>query len=1294
MKRTFIGLALALLLGNSWARVIHVPDEYPTIQQGIDAAVSGDIVMVAPGRYIEEITLKAGVVVQGAGEGLSVIDGGGNSGDVVKATGNSIRDDCKFQGFTVTGAISGGGMPGGAGIFCNSGASPEICNNRFEGNDFGIATWNSSNPSVHNNVVVHNNYFGIDISSRPSVVNNTVGFCRIGIDDGGGYAPVVMNNIVTACTRFGIYSLNPPPQLTYNDVWGNDTNYRGCTPGTGSISYDPQFMDTSAGNWRLQPGSACIDSGNPGAQYNDPDGTRNDIGAYGGPGAQGNQPQVTLTFPARNALNVLPGTDISALFNVSMNPASFTLGSFQLQGSMSGAHRGLISYDTLARLAELNPGQDLAPGEVATCLLSRAVSSRAGDSLTGYAWQFFVGGTSGSGSYQVSASFSMDTGPNTIVSADFNRDGNPDIATTCEYDPCVMVRLGDGIGGFGPPIRSDEGLFPHALACADFNEDSIPDLAVAADYWFVMILLGNEDGTFRATPAFVTGTGPRGIAVADFNSDGHTDLAVACALSNKVVVHLGQGDSSFVLCDSFPCGASPYGITANDFNNDDWFDLAVPDFTASTVSVLLGQGDGRFGAPASFSTGTGPGGVCAGDFNADGNLDLATAGMGSNNISVLPGNGAGSFGTAVHYHVATEPVAVLTADVNGDGVLDLVSAGFTADSISVLLGNGLGQFAAAASYPAGDEPYGIACADFDHDADLDIAIPDRASRNICLLYNDNALVVTALSPTRNQLGVPLAAPAQAVFSARLQASSIRDTSFILRGTFSGPHPGSLNYDSLTRTARLVPTQPFLPGELVTGFLTRCIRIPAGIALRGCVWDFTTAATTTSNGTFENRHDYAAGTEPRGVWAADFNRDQAVDLAVTCNSPGRVAVLLNDGAGGFLSPSYYSVASDPIAVFGADFDRDGDIDLAVFHNEPGTSHLDVLKNDGSGVFTVTATYAPAILGQDISGGDLDGDGDVDLVCTDGWGSSSNVHVMLNNGSGSFSGPFNYSAGSWARGVAIRDVDNDGCQDIIVADAGNNDVTVLYNRGDGTFPRLAGFPAGSSADGVTVQDLNNDGWADIVTANPGGNDVSVLLNTGYGNFAAPVDYSVGAGPRSITCADCDGDGDIDLLVSLNGTDSVAVLLNQGNGTFGLPARYQTGGTPWGIRSADFDADGDMDFACASYSSGSVAVWYNTGVAGLSSGSGRASLSGLSIWPNPFRNRVSLQLTAGSKKPEAISVYDASGRLVRALRIAESGQRVAVWDGTDATGTRLPGGIYFVCFDTGADRIREKLVKLQDR
>jgi parallel beta-helix repeat protein len=105
----------------------------------------------------------------------------------------------------------------------------------------------------------------------------------------------IMNNIVVNNKGMGgivYYVFGNDGEILYNDVWNNSKNYfdnhTGSSfspdPGTGEISADPRFADAV---YRLAEGSPCIDTGHPGPQYNDPDGTRNDMGAYGGPEASG-----------------------------------------------------------------------------------------------------------------------------------------------------------------------------------------------------------------------------------------------------------------------------------------------------------------------------------------------------------------------------------------------------------------------------------------------------------------------------------------------------------------------------------------------------------------------------------------------------------------------------------------------------------------------------------------------------------------------------------------------------------------------------------------------------------------------------------------------------------------------------------------------------------------------------------------------------------------------------------------------------------------------------------------------
>ncbi|TES92885.1 MAG: T9SS type A sorting domain-containing protein [Candidatus Cloacimonadota bacterium] len=1305
MRKAILILVVLLFAGQIFAEVIHVPGDYPTIQEAIDVAGPGDIVMVAPGVYVEEITLKADVIVIGAGEGLSIIDGGGDQGDVVFASGNVITNTTKLQGFTITGA-NYAGMPGGGGIFCNTGASPEICNNRIEGNSTGIATWNGATPFLHNNVVIDNTYTGVSISSKPTVINNTIANNNNGIYDSGGYQPVVMNNIVTGNSNKGMGCVNSsvPTDFSYNDVWGNGQNYYNCSPGPGDISANPLFVDEPNGDYHLQPGSPCIDSGNPDPAYNDPDGSRNDMGAYGGPGAASNLPQVTLTIPSQNELNILYNTDVSAVFNMDMNPSTFTSLTFKLNGHLAGIYSGIVNYDSAAKIVSINPDNNLRCGELVTATLTKGIQSLLGDSLEGYIWQFTAMVEGGSGFYLLPTYYAVDLAPNSAVTGDFNSNGNLDIAVVNVNSNNVSILLGNGDGTFSSAINYSTGTSPYSICTGDFNSDGNLDLAVAnGGSNNVSILLGNGDGSFGSAVNYSAGTLPNAICSGDFDFDGELDLATANANSNDVSILLGNGDGSFGSPSNFSVGISPYSVCTGDFDNNGILDLVTANGGSNNISILLGNGDGNFDTATNFSCGTTPYSVSIGDFDGDGDLDLGVANGGSNNVSILIGNGNGTFGSAINYPVGNTPYSISTSDVDGDGRLDLTVANGSSDDITVLFGNGDGSFGAANNYYAGDNPHSVVGGDFDNDGDIDLCTANYDQDKLSILLNEDALFVVSTNPFQYQLDVLKSTDVIATFNIDLNASTVDSSTFILFGAQTGPHPGIINYDSVTITATLDPSTDFIDGEEVTVILTKAIQASSGVYLKGFSWNFTSEITTPSDGTFGNRQDYSASVEPRGLFAGDLDADGDIDIAITLNQ-GAVAIRLNNGDGTFSSASTYSISQEPIAMYGADLDWDGDIDLATINNRPGNANLDILKNNGNGTFTVGASYTLSVMGNSIAGADFDSDGDIDIVLSSYWGSSDNVYIMLNNGNATFSGPYIYTAGTWAHGVIAKDVDNDGALDIGVVNSGNDNISILLNDGDGNFPDLANYPVGSSPYSVYGNDFNGDGYLDIVTANYGGDNITVILNNGDGTFASPAGYSTGSNTRHLTGGDVDGDGDIDLLGSINGADSVSVIFNNGDGTFANLSKYQVGSSPWGIQTADFDLDGDLDIACANYNTDNFSILFNSGVGVEETVNPNVEIKKwrLTVSPNPFSTSTTITFTipraqehkSTGAQAEAVEleIYDVSGRLVKdfSLPTAYSLLPSAVsWDGRDDKGNILPSGVYFCKLKTDNKTLTRKIL-----
>ena len=247
---------------------------------------------------------------------------------------------------------------------------------------------------------------------------------------------------------------------------------------------------------------------------------------------------------------------------------------------------------------------------------------------------------------------------------DFNRDGKLDLAVTNNCSNCdngtVSILLGNGDGTFtaGTSFNADEN--PTQVITADFNGDGDLDLAIA-NYGsnIIRVALGKGDGTFNLVPDLVVGSNPTSLVSGDFNGDGIPDLAVTNSGDGTVEILLGNGNGTFAPASVQPVThmVSPQFITAGDFNHDGKLDLAIADGGSLSLTVLLGNGDGTFSLansqPSSSQNSTF---VSTADFNGDGSLDLAVTGFCGNNPGCVPmvtiylGNGDGTFQTGVELH--------------------------------------------------------------------------------------------------------------------------------------------------------------------------------------------------------------------------------------------------------------------------------------------------------------------------------------------------------------------------------------------------------------------------------------------------------------------------------------------------------------------------------------------------------------------------------------------------------------------------------------------------------------------
>ncbi|MGP0017794.1 MAG: Ig-like domain repeat protein [Candidatus Sulfotelmatobacter sp.] len=198
-----------------------------------------------------------------------------------------------------------------------------------------------------------------------------------------------------------------------------------------------------------------------------------------------------------------------------------------------------------------------------------------------------------------------------LAVVDVNGDGKPDVVMACQCagdctSGAVGVLLGNGDGTFqATVIYPSGGIFPYSIAAADLNGDSKPDLVVAnlcskgssctgigEGDGAVGVLLGNGDGTFRATVAYDSGgIYAFSVAVADVNGDGKPDLLVANDNSGTIGVLLGNGHGTFQTVAAYESGwPGSDSVAVGDLTGDGRLDVLAGGRDPGMVDVLLNNG--------------------------------------------------------------------------------------------------------------------------------------------------------------------------------------------------------------------------------------------------------------------------------------------------------------------------------------------------------------------------------------------------------------------------------------------------------------------------------------------------------------------------------------------------------------------------------------------------------------------------------------------------------------------------------------------------------------------------------
>lgn len=337
--------------------------------------------------------------------------------------------------------------------------------------------------------------------------------------------------------------------------------------------------------------------------------------------------------------------------------------------------------------------------------------------------------------------------------ADVNHDGNLDILVANGGGGSVSVYLGDGKGGFvqadGSPFTA--GQAPADISTADFNGDGNLDIALAHHgVKLVSVLLGDGKGQFSLGPgspfAVESNPHPHGIALGDFNGDNKPDIAIDSWAENKVLVLFGKGKGTFQTPGvKFDVGQMPYQrLRSADVNQDEFVDIITSNFEAGSVSVLFGDGRGHF-TRKEFPVPPKPFGIVIADVNGDKHLDVIIghySGQGTdpskNAMSVLLGDGKGNFSLAKGSPFATGnyPGSVAAGDLNGDGIADIVIPNYLDGTLTVYLCTKDGiTLAPYSPIRVGHTPHGVAIADVNHDGKGDIVVTEEEDNDVLVLLS-------------------------------------------------------------------------------------------------------------------------------------------------------------------------------------------------------------------------------------------------------------------------------------------------------------------------------------------------------------------------------------------------------------------------------------------------------------------------------------------------------------------------------------------------------------------------------
>jgi len=668
-----------------------------------------------------------------------------------------------------------------------------------------------------------------------------------------------------------------------------------------------------------------------------------------------------------------------------------------------------------------------------------------------------------------------------------------------------------------------------------------------------------------------TALGAHSVQSADLDTDGRIDLIAASREDGQIIWHRHLGGLRFTprLLTVAP---GTYMVVPADINRDGKTDVVAVAVGALAPSAAGATGDvpaandgavfwlkNNLPASATFTRQEIAGGLAypvavhAADVDSDGDPDVLITTRDANQVLLFENSGSGdvpAFGSRVIDGGLDGAVAVYTGDLDSDGKLDILAAGENGNQITWYRNNGARPAGFERRFirngpvpdPTLDYAKSVHAGDVDGDGDGDVIFGSEQENVIGWYENQN----------RGGSWVEHVLATDADHAKFVTSSDIdRD--------------GDL--DILAASSDNYTVEYFEnDGNAAPSFTRRLIT------------------------------NMAVGA--RSVHAADFDSDGDIDIATASRSDNQVVLYVNTSihrSAVLEGERIVTTYSQTRSVAAADIDDDGRPDIVSTANNVVAWH----RNLGGS----PPNFAPTVIdngfqgGRWVTTGDLDSDGDIDIVAADR--TTHRIVAYFNQlrqaGSVSFAAQVVAADAMRVRDVNVADLDKDGDMDLYSASDGDNTVA-WYENIDGAGRAFAKRIVSQVVDyprSTYAADVDGDGWLDLLSASAQDDSLTFFRQTSRGVFSQETIYNLADGAQFVYADDIDGDNDIDLLLSSELDNTIAWFANRLRAGRGFE-RFVVSNTAAGVHAAitaDMDGDGDKDIIAANEYADRI-VWYENG------------------------------------------------------------------------------------------------------